>query len=330
MGTHRSKLCDHTVIGISISESEDLLAHGFGREHLREIFFALCRSILRRTGDLAYGGHFQRESFTRELIQLISAEQEEGTADSRPWIGKLYNHSPWPYYLDITPEVEADWIDSCKFIRITQEMAGFEAREILPGAEAGVSSLRIAFNKAVVLTAMRRLMVEGIEITEARALKKNIRVNARVILGGPTTQFTGIMPGIFEEALFALECRGRRPLYVLGGFGGAAGCLTRYLLKSNAARPKEFTLDFYRNEVSGYATLHEAFEQLRVPPNARRPAEAVDALCRVIEDGRHDLGSLFENGLSHGDNEKLLRTTDGGEAVTLILRGLEKAKNLKL
>jgi hypothetical protein len=329
MSAHRTKLLSGTVIGISISDAEDLLIRGFGREHLREILIALCRPLLRHAADLAYGGHFQKDSFTRDLIQLISAEQEEGTLDQRPWIGKLYNHSPWPFYLDITSADEAAWIDCCKFIRITQEMAGFETdkREVLPRSEDSVSSMRIVFNKAVVLTSMRRLMVDGVDVTESGGTLKNIRVSARVLLGGATSKFSGIMPGLFEEALFALERRDRSPLFILGGFGGASGLLAEYLRRG--ARPKDFRVESYREKVSAYRTLEEAFGKLRVPQNARQPAEAIETLCALIENGRGDLGTLLQNGLSHVDNLRLLETTDAAEAVTLVLQGLSNAPNLR-
>ena len=44
--------------------------------------------------------------------------------------------------------------------------------------------------------------------------------DARVVLGGRMTGFSGLMPGIVEEVLLAT--RKRQPLYVAGGFGGAA------------------------------------------------------------------------------------------------------------
>ena len=81
MSAHRTKDFDGVVIGISISDANDLLARGFGREHLREILIAVCRPLLRQKANLAYGGHLQKDSFTRELVQLISAEQEEGILD---------------------------------------------------------------------------------------------------------------------------------------------------------------------------------------------------------------------------------------------------------
>ena len=61
------------LIAISISESEDLLALGYQHEHLRDVLLRLCRPLLRRGADLAYGGHLKVDnSFTRDLIELIS------------------------------------------------------------------------------------------------------------------------------------------------------------------------------------------------------------------------------------------------------------------
>jgi hypothetical protein len=44
--------------------------------------------------------------------------------------------------------------------------------------------------------------------------------HARIILGGGLARFQGLYPGIAEEAFRPL--RADRPLYILGGFGGAA------------------------------------------------------------------------------------------------------------
>ena len=78
------------VIGMSVSESEDLLSYGFGPEHLREFLIRLAQRLVRAGADLAYGGHFSRRgSFTRDLIELISDEQREGIGDQRPWLGSF-------------------------------------------------------------------------------------------------------------------------------------------------------------------------------------------------------------------------------------------------
>src|SRR5215831_16901625 len=108
---YRSRAIADSVIAFSISyQRENLLARGMGFEHLRELLIRLARPILRQGSSLAYGGNWEERegNFTFELLRLISAEQEDnslGGADTNLQIGKLYNHSSWPYYLDITPRI---------------------------------------------------------------------------------------------------------------------------------------------------------------------------------------------------------------------------------
>ena len=54
-------------------------------------------------------------------------------------------------------------------------------------------------------------------------------VNARIIIGGKVSQFSGVLPGLFEESLYCLEAK--QPLYILGGFGGAAANLAGFITK---------------------------------------------------------------------------------------------------
>ena len=116
------------VIGISVASSPDLLSLGFGREHLRECLFRISQSLLRAGANLAYGGHFKKDSFTRELIHLISEEQREGIGDSETSISKLYNHSAWPYYEDISDEDEAYYIEACRFVKIGHQLASLQLK----------------------------------------------------------------------------------------------------------------------------------------------------------------------------------------------------------
>src|SRR5262249_52764949 len=161
-----SKAMDQKVIGLSISYQRDvLLARGLGLEHLREMLVRLARPLLRQGASLAYGGHWKdvEDNFTFDLLRLISAEQEDNTAggpDTDLTSGRLYNHSAWPHYLDITPQIEAQWINCCRIVRITQRDAGFNPDETVPDNEAATTSKRMLFNAACTLSAMRRLMNE--------------------------------------------------------------------------------------------------------------------------------------------------------------------------
>ena len=48
----------------------------------------------------------------------------------------------------------------------------------------------------------------------------NSHMTARVVMGGAVDNYKGVMPGIAEEALLALEAR--KPLFLIGGLGGCA------------------------------------------------------------------------------------------------------------
>ena len=107
---YRSNLStsDAPLIGLSISWQRDhLLARGFGLEHLRDLLIRLARPLLRQGANLAYGGHWKEteDNFTFDLLRLISAEQQDSefAAEPEQHIGRLYNHCPWPNYLDISP-----------------------------------------------------------------------------------------------------------------------------------------------------------------------------------------------------------------------------------
>lgn len=118
------------------------------------------------------------------------------------------------------------------------------------------------------LTAMRRVQSESI--------------NARIVLGGRVTKFKGLMPGIAEEADFAL--RARHPLYLMGGFGGCA---------------RDIATDMGLIAATGIS--------------ADWPGRT-----RFSSWGANDLS----NGLELDENRTLARTVHIDQAVALILRGM--------
>src|SRR5262245_33892414 len=239
---YRSRAIADSVIAFSISyQRENLLVRGMGLEHLRELLIRLARPILRQGASLAYSGNWREteDNFTFDLLRLISAEQEDnslGGPDSHLQIGKLYNHLSWPYYLDITPKIEAQWINCCRVIRITQQLAGLAEADIVSDTDAQNQQPRTVFNRAVTLSAMRRITMLGLScnIPDVPQPERIPPVVARILLGGSVHAYTGFLPGIFEEALVTLQHS--RSLYVLGGFGGAAEMLGRAMLATGSDR----------------------------------------------------------------------------------------------
>ena len=311
------------VIGISVSESEDLLSYGSGRGHLRELLLRLAQPVLRAGGNLAYGGHFKMDSFTRDLIDLISDEQREESADKRPWIGILYNHSAWPFYNDITDEDEAEYIDACRFVRITQKMAGFKGDAILPGAGERETPTRVLFNKAVVLTAMRRFMAEGVILEQEGQKPADIpAVDGRVLVAGKTSNFTGILPGLYEEALFCLQKE--KPLFILGGFGGASAKLAGYLTGELDELEARLDLGSLRKVAPNLVKIESGFTMYTCPNRACSPTEALDALIKQLRSIKKNLSRGLRNGLTSEENKRLFHTTDTAKASALVMRGMKK------
>jgi len=334
-GKYRSKAIANRLIGLSVSYQRDhLLARGLGLEHLRELLVRLARPLLRQGASLAYGGHWRptEDNFTFDLLRLISAEQEDnslGGPDTNLPIGRLYNHSPWPGYLDITPRIEAQWINCCRIVRITQQRAGIAAADVVADSEARAGADRAIFNAAVTLSAMRRLAMDGmmIDIPDVPSPETVPPIVARVMLGGKVQGFQGFLPGLFEEALVTLESQ--RPLYVLGGFGGAAEVLAQAMLEASPERPREFMLDWLIAGNPALKRLNELSAHFALPPGGRGSAQGLDEMFQFIEQARSNLAATLNTGLDDTETRELLKTPDMSRAVQLVRKGLEDRFGLK-
>ena len=329
--SYRSSALAENVVAFSISYQHDnMLARGMGLEHLRELLIRLARLLVRAGANLAYGGNWKDtdDNFIFPLLQLISAEQEDSsvTAGSGVPVGKLYNHSPWPWYLDITPKIEAQWINCCSVVRITQQMAGFSEAEIVPDAKADDVDPRTLFNKAVTLSAMRRLMMEpmSIDVPDVGWAVPIPPVTARILLGGKVDSYVGFLPGIFEEALATLQQN--RAVYILGGFGGAAEVLANAMLASGNDRPDELTLDWHRKQNPGLVTLLDGAGQFAVRDSLKGFEKSLDSLFAFVKKARDDLPGTLRTGLNDQDTRELMKTSNIGNAVHLVHQGLTSGK----
>jgi hypothetical protein len=334
---YRSRQIANSVIGFSISYQRDnLLARGLGLEHIRELLLRLARPMLRQGASLAYGGHWNEteDNFTYDLLRLINAEQEDnslGGPDTNLTIGRLFNHSSWPYYLGITPNIEAQWINCCRIVRITQKDAGFTPDETVADAEAQSKTPRAIFNSAATLSATRRLMMQpwSIVVPEFSQPEQIPPVVARVTLGGKDTSFSGFMPGIFEETLATLEAS--RPLYLLGGFGGATETLAKAILAPpGTPRPQEFTTAWHEEKTPGYRELLQSATTFALPPLVPLATVAFDLLWDKIEQARTRPSDILQTGLTDDQTRELLVTRDTNAAVRRVREGLTNQQKLPM
>ena len=327
-----NKRLTEQVVAFSISyDQADGGPRGIGAEHLREALLQMARPILRAQAAIAYGGSLRPVkapecNFTLELLNLIREEQQERSAGNTTVRG-LYNHQAWPFFLNVSREKEAEWITCCHIVRITQKMAGIP--EPLADQEVEGAELRRFIHGAVCLSAMRRFMAAGcqVEIEGAPAAPHSIPpVSARIVLGGKLGGFAGIMPGILEEVLTAREASSACPIFVLGGFGGAAGTVARVLLEGGVDADPRFTPESYATSPEnpkkpGFTDLLKNWESMKTPADSRSPGQALAALRAMLKTFEGKPADFLQNGLGDADNRRLLTTVDPTEAVRLVLRG---------
>lgn len=322
---YRDRAMQTSVIAFSLSYQRDnLLARGLGLEHIRELLIRLARPILRRGASLAYGGHWKEteDNFTYDLLRLISAEQEDnsiGGPDTNLQIGILYNHASWPNYLAISRSIEAQWISACRIVRITQKQAGFADPDIATDADARNETPRAIFNAAVTLSAMRRLSMTSMQIDVPGGSPEPVPpVSARILLGGKVESFSGFLPGLFEEALVTFESR--RPLYILGGFGGAAEVLANAILEDRL--PAGLGADWLIARNTALAKLLEIAAGFAKPAGARTTQEMLGALSGFLRAAHGKPSDVLRTGLDDDDTRELLKTRSVATAVSLVRRGL--------
>jgi hypothetical protein len=147
--------------------------------------------------------------------------------------------------------------------------------------------------------------------------------DARILLGGRSCRFLGLYPGIFEEALLAIERD--QPLYVLGAFGGAARLVARALC---GERPAELDIQYQTGKSEDYAQALRVYEAKRVrqPELKLAPANYETAIATLAGHGasgaKNPSRLARANGLDDAENRILFGTASLDEALHLIMKGL--------
>lgn len=310
-----------TVIGFSISaDRDDLLARGFASGHLRDLLRRLVRPILREGAGIAYGGAWQEfeGNFTYDLLRLVSAEQEEGNGNVPQ--GMFYNHIAWPHYRSITPRIVAQWISCCRIVRITQQDAGIAADDVVSDAEYDPEDPRAMLNAAITASAMRLLQMQEITMRVPCGTPEIVPpLGARIALGGKLAGYSGFLPGIFEEALATLEAK--RPLYLLGGFGGATATLAEAMI-GDATALDALTPERLRQQHPRLHALSDAARACERPELAEQSEALLARLRAQVEKARGDLAGTLRTGLTAADAGTLMRTTDVAYLQQLVVKGL--------
>jgi hypothetical protein len=187
-------------LGVSVSNSADLARLGLTETHLRMALGEIARAILVANGELSYGGHLRSDGYTAFLVH----ECERYRSRDRPFTGYL----PWSVHRALSIDELAEHRKAIgllgRYVFLDPDGAPIDD----PAQGRGVDGERVdAATAAQSLTAAR--------------LHMTAKTDGRIVLGGQQEGFQGRMPGVVEEVILSMQAK--KPIFVAGGFGGAAG-----------------------------------------------------------------------------------------------------------
>jgi hypothetical protein len=276
---------DTQEIAVSISEPDpgELAARGVSEDHVSHAFLEIARQLLAAGATLSYGGDFRKPGYTHKLITLLNGYS---TAD-RPPKQRVRQYLAWPLWQQASARDRGDLNQVATVINVPAPIA--EAPDGETFDRRATSAARALWADA--LTEMRRSMTTA--------------MSARVILGGRLTTHSSRYPGLVEEAFVAASAR--KPMYVLGGFGGCASSIAQVI---RGQRPEPLTLDYQLAHTEGYPELLEGLGSIDYE--------------HLLDTLRDNGPGRVANGLTDEENDSLLDTADPDLVVALVLRGLRR------
>lgn len=328
-----------TVVGLSIGapSEDDLTRRGMGEHHLSTALDRLAGLLIGHGFDVSFGGRLE-SGFTWELSEALTGYVRSETAflEGPVQSGEL-PHRPLLVNFERAPG-EVDHRQIARGLGLVR----FVASSALMPYPAVLKQLYWKMGEPPVeteehdsgpwdegssivreLTWMRWSMNGGREAIDGLPVAAPV---ARVVIGGKTDGFGGVLPGIIEEALYAVEQD--VPIFIVGLLGGAAHAFGEVIFDGRdpgAALP-------WTNPAS-LAGRDEA--DIRLAEFANRSGEL------VLEDGtpdlwgrydvalryyRQSLGALRQrlpdNGLTREENRRLFEARDLDTVIHLLSKGL--------
>lgn len=292
------------TVALSVSSAEDLGRHGLRTAHLDSILLDLSRYLLVAGVRLAYGGHLGPDSYTLRLADLLRdpiVEQLRGTPSMEQASPELVTYLPWPMLASVRDEARLGLlVDMCRCDRPSDIDESLDASFVAtPDVEVPSDTpvRRFAWSRG--LTAMRE--------------RQTSEMSARVVVGGRLGRrdnpYLGRMPGVLEEALFAI--RAQRPMYLIGAFGGCA----RLVLDALDGIERAELTSAYHEALSHAPELKKLYADRGVKWDEFESIAAELKACGI---------SGLKNGLSVEENRELATSRSAERIVELVLHGLQQ------
>lgn len=203
-------------VGISVSPCEDATRIGYDARQINRIVIRMAQYFLDRDMRVIFGHDWREDGVMRavaDFAAVVAARAEVGNGGQSPGIAarteaRMLNVVPTAKESLSRSALEAQH-DSGGVLKVIPFNDGLE---YMPEQMASVRERYVGPQRRVgrpaELTALRNHITQLLD------------PGCRICLGGKTSGYQGDEPGVMEEARLALEYR--KPLYLMGGFGGAA------------------------------------------------------------------------------------------------------------
>ncbi len=283
------QLLRNKKIAISVSINEDLYKLGFSEQHLNDISLEIARYILINDGVALYCGDLREGGFTKYFTEL--SNQYRKLDDE---IYRFKNYFAYPYKKNLTKNVLIDF--KSKKIDVV----------IMPPPSTITYNDEKKYDVSNIVED-RYTYCECFREMRERVSKES---DARIVLGGKVGNYLGYIPGILEETLYSLI--ENKPVYIIGGFGGAAKEIINILEDGEAkefSNDKQYSNDFliqFKNYISD-----------------KYPFYDYDVLLDRLKSFTIDEISA-NNKLSVEENMKLFHSTNIHEITYYLIKGLKK------
>lgn len=254
-------------IALSISENLDMPILGLSKEHLNDAMTEIARHLLALGARLVYGGDLRQNGFSNLLFELVARHSRDALDNEKQ--SAVTNYMAWPVHLNMSHAEIENFSDELSGASVLSLLT-LNGELLTSGQKKSLPLFYPAENDWLVgLTAMRSFITS--------------ETYARIVLGGRTENYRGVMPGVAEEIFISLTKK--KPVYIIGGFGGCARDVAEVIGLVDAWGYKKTTWD------------------------------GLDSFRGFSKDE-------LNNGLSCEENSILARTPHIDQAIALVLKGL--------
>jgi len=210
-------------IGISISESADLASFGFTVEAVNALTVDLARRLIALGATVALGHNWRTGGVMEAVARFALSFKDQSAAAEHPLILNYLAYPDIPSLSDADSRELATIVD-IKFVRwqdqaisILETLRHSDSYKGLSNRQ-DVGSLLFAHADNIHNGDMRPLELTALRFVLAQCC------DVLLVIGGRTTGYQGLAPGIIEEAWWS-ACLDKQ-VVVCTGMGGAATAMT--------------------------------------------------------------------------------------------------------